>query len=78
MEPDLAARLAALETKVDAMYASVEKIRLYFLWTGIITVVLFVLPLIGLAFAIPSFLHTYENIGNLDSLDSLDSLMQQY
>lgn len=76
MEPELAARLSALEEKVDAMYASVEKVRLYFLWTGIITVLLFVLPLIGLLFAIPSFLNTYENIGNLDSLDTLNSLTQ--
>jgi hypothetical protein len=65
MEPELTQRLAALEEKVDKMYASVEKLRKYFLWTGIITVALFVLPLIGLAFAIPSFLNTYSQIGNI-------------
>jgi hypothetical protein len=60
-------RLAALETKIDAMYASVEKLRKYFLWTGIITVVLFVLPLIGLMFAIPSFLNTYSDLNAIDT-----------
>lgn len=68
MEPELAQRLAALETKVDALYASVEKVRKYFLWTGIITVVLFVLPLIGLVFAIPQFLNSYSQINNIDAL----------
>jgi hypothetical protein len=71
MEPELSARLAELEQKMDAMYASVEKLRKYFLWTGIISIALVVLPLIGLLFAIPSFLETYSQIGNIDSLDSL-------
>lgn len=80
MEPQLTDRLAVLEQKVDAMYASVEKLRKYFLWTGIITVVLFVLPLIGLAFAIPSFINSYTQIGNFDQTGSqtgtLNSLLQ--
>jgi predicted ferric reductase len=65
MEPELTQRLATLEEKVDKMYASVEKLRKYFLWTGIITVLLFVLPLIGLVFAIPSFLSTYSQINSI-------------
>lgn len=69
MDSEITQRLAALEQKVDAMYASVETLRKYFLWTGVVTVALFVLPLIGLLFAIPSFLNTYKNIGNIDSLD---------
>jgi hypothetical protein len=52
-------RLAALEAKIDAIYASVEKTRTYFQWTLIISVVLFVLPLIGLLFAVPAFLSSY-------------------
>lgn len=47
-----------LEKKIDAIYVSVEKTRQYFLWTLIITLVLFFLPLIGLMFAIPAFLNT--------------------
>jgi hypothetical protein len=67
-------RLAALETKIDAMYASVEKLRKYFLWTGIITVVLFVLPLIGLMFAIPSFLNSYSDLNSIDT-ETINSMM---
>jgi TRAP-type mannitol/chloroaromatic compound transport system permease small subunit len=51
-------KLLEIEKKVDAIYVSVEKTRKYFLWTLIITVVLFFLPLIGLVFAIPVFLNT--------------------
>lgn len=83
MEPELTQRIAVLEQKVDAMYASVEKIRKYFLWTGIITVALFVLPLIGLAFVIPSFINSYAQLGTFDGsgqsggqLDTLNSLLQ--
>ena len=59
-------KLIALETKIDAIYASVEKTRKYFMWTLIITVVLFVLPIIGLIFAIPAFLTNY--VGSINSL----------
>ena len=76
MEPELSQRIGALEQKIDAMYASVEKLRTYFLWTGIITVALFVLPLIGLAVAAPALLSSYEQIGNSDSLNLLNELTQ--
>jgi len=59
MDPDTTTRLTALESKIDAIYVSVEKTRKYFQWTMIITVVLFVLPLIGLIFAIPAFMSSY-------------------
>lgn len=62
-------KLIALETKVDAVYASVEKTRKYFKWTLIITVVLFVLPLIGLVFAIPAFLSSY--VGSINGASGL-------
>jgi len=66
MDTDLSARLAALEQKIDAIYISVEKTRKYFMWTMIITVVLFVLPLIGLMFVIPAFLTNY--VGSIQNL----------
>lgn len=59
-------RLAALEQKLDAVYVSVEKTRKYFQWTLIASVVVFVLPLIGLFFAIPMFLTNY--VGAIQSL----------
>lgn len=48
-----------LEDKIDKIYISVEKTRKYFFWTMIITVVLFVVPLILLAIVGPSFLSSY-------------------
>ncbi len=64
MDPIIESRLKELEAKIDAIYISAEKTRKYFLWTAIITVALFVLPLIGLMFAIPSFLSTYTDTIN--------------
>lgn len=52
-------RLKALEEKMDEIYVSVEKTRIYFKWTMIITIILFVVPLIGLVFVIPSFISNY-------------------
>ena len=51
-------KLAELEQKVDAVYKSAEKTRKYFMWTLILSVVLFVLPLIGLLFVIPQFINS--------------------
>ncbi|MDB5265460.1 MAG: hypothetical protein JWM39_173 [Parcubacteria group bacterium] len=59
MDPILETRFAALEQKIDKIYISVEKTRKYFLWTLITSAVLFVLPVIGLAFAIPTFMANY-------------------
>lgn len=51
-------RIDALERKIDAIYASVEKTRKYIVWRAIISVVLFIVPLIALAIAIPYYLKT--------------------
>lgn len=60
-------RLAAIEQKIDALYASVEKMRQYFLWTLVVTIAVVVLPAIGLLFAVPSFISTYT--GAMESLE---------
>lgn len=59
IEPDVAQKLDALKQQIDAIYVSVERTRTYFLWTLIVTLVLFVLPLVGLVFALPAFLGSY-------------------
>lgn len=58
-------QLKNLEAKIDLVAADVAKMKKYFLWTFWVTIALFVLPLIGLVFAIPKFLSTYSDIGNL-------------
>jgi len=56
-------KIEALEKKIDELQYSIDKIKKIFLWILIITVILFVLPLIGLIFAIPSFLNIYSGAG---------------
>ena len=58
MDTELLARLDAQDKKLDAIYISVEKTRKYFQWTLIATIVMFVLPLIGIAAIIPWFINT--------------------
>lgn len=58
-------KLEEQEKKIDAVYVSVEKTRQYFLWTLILSLVFFLLPLIGMVFAIPFFLDTLSAYGNI-------------
>jgi len=61
MDEEIKKRLDAQDELLEKIYISSEKMRKYFLWTLIISVVLFVLPLIGLMFAIPQFLSIYTS-----------------
>ena len=62
MDEELRQNLVRIEAKVDATYQSAEKTRKYFLGVIIVSVVAFVLPLVGLLFAIPSFLSSYGEL----------------
>ncbi len=53
---------------IQKIYVSVEKTRKYYLWTVWITVIVFVLPLIIMAFALPYFINTYSSLLNGSSL----------
>ena len=65
MQEDIIARLNAQDELLRKIYKSSEKTRKYFMWTLIGTAVMFILPLIGLAFAIPTFLNNYMGtLGN--------------
>ncbi|KKQ51224.1 MAG: hypothetical protein US70_C0021G0015 [Parcubacteria group bacterium GW2011_GWD2_38_11] len=50
---ELLKKLEEQQIKIDAMYVSVEKLRKYFLWTLIVTIVTVVAPLIILTIALP-------------------------
>jgi len=54
-------RLDSQDELLGKIYISTEKTRKYFLWTLIISVSLFILPLIGMIFVIPAFLSTYTS-----------------
>lgn len=60
MENEVNKKLETLEGKIDAIYVSVEKTRKYFFWTMVITLAVFIIPLIGLVLVIPSFLDSYS------------------
>ncbi|UMX48089.1 MAG: hypothetical protein L7H18_00915 [Candidatus Nealsonbacteria bacterium DGGOD1a] len=59
MEEDIQKKLEDQGKKLDDIYNSVEKTRKYFLWILVVTAVMIILPLIGLAIAIPQFLDAY-------------------
>lgn len=64
-DSDIRQRLDLIEKKVDAIYISAEKTRKYFLTMMVGTLVAFILPLVGLLFAIPSFISLYSSLGAL-------------
>ena len=61
MPEDISNRLDVIEAKVDATYRSAEKMRKYFLITMWVTLATIVLPMIGLAIVIPTFISTYTS-----------------
>ncbi|MFA6297263.1 MAG: hypothetical protein WC629_01740 [Candidatus Paceibacterota bacterium] len=61
-------KIAELEKKIDTMSDIVRKLYKTFLWTLILTVVMFLLPLVGLMFALPSFLSNYSSYSQISGL----------
>ncbi len=66
MDKEIKNRLDAQDRYLQEIFTSVEKTRKYFLIMMWGTVLMFVLPLIGLIFVIPSFLSMYTT--GLDGL----------
>ncbi len=63
MENDILEKLKENGEQLQKIFVSVEKTRRYFLWTLISTLLVVLLPAVGLLFAIPKFLDTYGQIG---------------
>lgn len=61
MDNDISARLDAIEKKIDAVHASAEKSRKMIMWTIILAVIVTVLPIIGMAFVLPSVVSGYSS-----------------
>ena len=61
MDPEVEKKLKEQDELLQKIYHSTEKTRKYFLWTLIISVVVFVLPLLGLLLVIPKFLSIYDS-----------------
>ena len=66
MEEEINKKLEEQGTKIDAIYKSVEKTRKYFLIIIWVSVVAFVIPLIGMIFVIPAFVNNY--LGSFEGL----------
>lgn len=56
MEEEILKKIEAQEEKIDQIYKSVEKTRKYFLWTLLATIIMFVLPILGIIVIIPWFI----------------------
>ncbi len=65
MDPKMQEQLDAIEVRVEAIHASVEKIRWYMKVTAWVTIIVFVLPLIGLFFAIPAMIQAVTQASSL-------------
>ena len=61
MDDQLGSQMKSLEGKIDSLQRSIDKLKRIFLWILIISVVMFVLPLVGLVFVIPQFLSVYTS-----------------
>lgn len=58
MDQEIKNKLDEQSVKIEAILLSVEKTRKYFLTTMWITVLVIVIPIIGLIFIIPAFLNS--------------------
>lgn len=63
MEQEVIKKLNELEQELAETTKMVRQLRNYFLWTMIISILVIVLPLIGLALVIPNLLSSYSSLG---------------
>ncbi len=70
MDEQILKKLEEHDKVLKDIYRSTEATRNYFKWTLIISIVVIVVPLIGLVFAIPQLLRTL-NLGGLGNYGNL-------
>jgi len=59
---EISKKLEEMNAKIDEVHESTSKLMTYFKWTLIITGLMIALPLVGLLFAIPSYLKNLDAI----------------
>jgi type II secretory pathway component PulF len=64
-EQEILNKIAEQDKKIEEMSNYVKKIKRYIMIFIIISVASVVLPLIGMLFAIPTFLSSYSNLSEL-------------
>ncbi len=62
MEEEILRKIKEQEEKIDKIYEAVEKTRKFFLYTLIVTLVIVLLPIIGMVFIVPRILSIYMDI----------------
>ncbi len=62
MEEEIIKKIESQNEKLDAVFNSIEKLKKYFLIIVWVTIIAVALPMIGLVFAIPSFLNIYSSL----------------
>jgi len=65
MDEQLYKKIEDLEAKVDNLYKTMQTAKKYFMWSLILTLVFFVLPLIILIFLLPSLMNTITSYSGL-------------
>ena len=65
MDEETKQRLERMEKQMEEVYAMARRLYRIILWAVIVSVVIFVVPLIGLMFEIPSLINTYANINSI-------------
>jgi hypothetical protein len=65
MDPELKQKIEEQGIKIDAIYESVEKTRRYFLIMTWVTIIVIVLPIIGIAFTLPGLIDQYSDLSNI-------------
>jgi hypothetical protein len=68
MDPELDKRLTVMEQQMSEVHALAKRLYRIIFWTVVLSVLLFVVPLIGLLFEIPNLVNTYTTIGNIGNV----------
>ena len=74
MDAELAAKLNELDAKIEEVRQSSHKMQRYFQITFWVTIVFFVLPLLGLVYAVPRAMNSYTNSLNVEDMQGLEGL----
>jgi CHASE3 domain sensor protein len=58
MEEEIFRKIEAQDKKLEEIHRSIEKMRKYFLWTLVITIIVIIIPIIGIIILIPNLIGT--------------------
>jgi uncharacterized membrane protein len=62
MEQEILNKIKEQDEKLDEIISNIKRIKKVLFWKFIITLVLVILPIIGISFAIPKFLEALTNV----------------